>query len=237
MTKNIKETTDEKLEEYDSMAHILIDNGVKLFILHPAFSCTFCYPPGTCQVVLRSINSKGLCEGKKKVHDGNEVLYLQKVNLYIEDYIVPHIYTKNADMSDIMTDKDDTNNKEDSMVNVTSCNYVLLTLFLLISLYGLFTSWVNRIQSTKKHRRNFHSIHNKKQVKSSPSVYHEVSLRNMRNPSILTSHKLVDISTNATTKITEDNESPKIWNVVSHRKRSFKSWYGPINPGDFYSDS
>lgn len=240
MTNTVEASTDEKIEEYNAMAHISIESGVKLFILQSSFSCTFCYP-GTCQIVLRSINSKGLCEGKKKMHYDREVLYLQKVNVYMEDDLVPHIFVKNAEISDVMTEKDDTNNEEDNfMVNVTSSNYVLLTLFFLFSLCAFFEKRMNRNHVTKKHlRRNFYGIQNKKQVKISPFVYDEVpSLHKMKSPSILTSHKLIDISTNPATKMIKGNESPAIfWNVVSHRKRSSKFWYGPIKPGDFYSDS
>lgn len=220
------------------MAHISIGSGVKFFILRPAISCTFCIR-GTCQVVLRLKNSKKLCDGKKKVHDGKEVLYMQKVDVYMEDELVPHIYVKDANISDVMMDKEEEKMKDEpeSILNVTSCNDFLSIIFILILLYGLFSKWKIRGQPTKKQlRRHFHYVHNKKTLKTSHSLYDEVATHNPQSPSILTSHKLV--RSNAGAKLVEGNGNQKFeWEVVSYRKRNFNYWYGPIKPGDLYSDS
>jgi hypothetical protein len=188
---------------------------------------------------LRLKNSEKLCEGKKKVHDGKEVLYMQKVDVYMEDELVPHIYVKDANISDVMMDKEeDTMNDEPESINVTSCNYFLSILFILVLLYGLFSKWKIRGQPTKKQsRRYFHGLHNKKTLKTSHALYDEVSARN-QSSSILTSHKLVNVPSNAGAKLLEGNYKQKLaWEVVSHRKRNFNYWYGPIKPGDLYSDS
>lgn len=230
---NVQSMTD-KDEEYEALAHVSIDSGVKFFILRPAISCTFCVP-GTCQVVLRLMDSKGLCEGTKKTHYGEEILYMQKVDVYMEDELLPHIYIKNSNISELMMDeKNAIKGEEESIVNVTSSNYFLSTLFILILVYGLLTKWMNHRQATKKQsRRYFYGVHNKKTLKH--SSHNEVISRNPQSPSMLTSHKLVDVS-NTGSKMQEKENPIMSWEVVS-RKRNFKYWYGPIKPGDLYSDS
>lgn len=219
--------TNNEIQEYEAMPHMLVDSPIKFFIIHPAISCTICYA-GSCQVVVRRVNSRGLCEGEKVVHNGKEVLYLQKVNVYMEDSIVPYIYVKDASISDIMNDETE---GEEYMMNSRYCNNVLLV-FSILLLYGLFIRFRSRSQSTRK-RRRFYGFQNKS-PKNFSYVKREIAEPYMQTP--LTSHKLVDILN--TVKVVEEKVSQtNCWEVVSHRKRNFKSWYGPIKQGDFYSDS
>ena len=165
---------------------------------------------------------------------------MQKVDVYMEDELVSHIYVKNANISDVMMDKEENvmNDGSESIVNVTSCNFFLSILFILVLLYGLVSKWKIRGQPTKKQaRRYFNGVHNKKTLKTYHSLL-DVAARNPQNPSILTSHKLVDVPSNAGAKLVERNDNQKFaWKVVSHRKRNFNYWYAHIKPGDMYSDS
>ena len=179
--------TNNEIQEYEAMPHMLVDSPIKFFIIHPAISCTICYA-GSCQVVVRRVNSRGLCEGERVVHNGKEVLYLQKVNVYMEDSIVPYIYVKDASISDIMNDETE---GEEYMMNSRYCNNVLLVLFSILLLYGLFIRFRSRSQSTKK-RRRFYGFQNKS-PKNFSYVKREIAEPYMQNPLILTSHKLVDI--------------------------------------------